>query len=90
MDGLVECLTNKFGDKQQIISMKQTLNAEEFDSDAVEQDVFKNDIKQSNISQFLENNKEKYEAIQDYIYNIKCLFCFYCMNIFMCLCNGCI
>ena len=72
MDGLVECLANKYGDKQQIISLKQRLSEEQFDSDALEQDVFKNDNKHSNISQFIQNNKQKYQAIQDYIYHIKC------------------
>ena len=75
MDGLYLCFSERGRNKLSIKSMKNKLFEEEYDSDALmeDMDVLKNYDPNSNISQFIQT-KDEYQGIRDYIYNIKCYF----------------
>ena len=72
MDGLHDYLRERKAENQQILSFKNAVTEAEYDSDALMDDVFKNHARNSNVAQII-RNRNHYEAIQDYIYHIKCV-----------------
>lgn len=72
IDGLYKYLLQKGGDKEGTADIKAKLDEEEYDSEAVMEDidVLKKYDTTSNIAQFVEA-KDEYDGIRDYIYNYK-------------------
>ena len=77
MDGLYEELSrrNRFGDNESISKIQNFLENEEYDSDALKEDVYGlNQVGQeSNISKAVKDQTQ-FKVIQDYIRDFKCMY----------------